>query len=98
MKDCTNFPKKTFPPKRSQEKPKPTRVAIIKEDEEELKQLAEEEREEELTVGKVVIQDFEREIFCDARISQENKKCIKEEINYNPHFHPLRHFHKRHHH
>ena len=57
MKDCTNFTKKTFPPKKPQEKPKPKRVAIIKEDKEgELKQLTEEVGE--LTVGKVVIQDF----------------------------------------
>ena len=54
----TNFSEKTFPPRKPQEKPKPKRVAIVEEDEEELKQLAEEEREEELMIGKVVIQDF----------------------------------------
>ena len=56
MKDCTTFTKKPFPPKKPQEKPKPRRVAVIKEDKEELKDLAEEM--EELTVGKVMIQDF----------------------------------------
>ena len=58
MKDCTNFSEKTFPPRKPQEKPKPKRVAIVEKDKEELKQLAKEEREEEPTVGKVMIQDF----------------------------------------
>ena len=56
MKDCTNVFEKTSPPRRSQEKPKPKKVAIVKEDEEELNQLA--EKVKELMVGEVVIQDF----------------------------------------
>ena len=56
MKDCTNFSEETFLSKKSQEKPKPKRVAIVEEDKEELKQLTEEIGE--LTVGEVVIQDF----------------------------------------
>ena len=56
MKDCTTFTKKPFPSKKPREKPKPKRVAVVEEDEEELKELAKEM--EELTVGKVRIQDF----------------------------------------
>ena len=56
MKDCTTFSEKTLPPRKPQEKPKPKRVAIVEEDKEELKELA--EGMEELTVGKVMIQDF----------------------------------------
>ena len=55
MRDCTTFNEKSFQPKKPQEKPKPKRVAVVKEDKE-LKDLAEEM--EELTVGKVMIQDF----------------------------------------
>ena len=55
MKNCTTFTK-PFQPKKPQEKPKSKRVAIVEEDEQELKDLAEEM--EELTVGKVMIQDF----------------------------------------
>ena len=56
MKDCTTFTEKPFLPERPQEKPKHKRVAVVEEDEEELKDLAEEM--EELTVGKVMIQDL----------------------------------------
>ena len=54
MKDCNTFNEKPFQLKKPQEKPK--RVAIVEEDEQELKDLAEEM--EEATVGKVMIQDF----------------------------------------
>ena len=54
MKDCTTFTKKLMQPKKPQEKPR--RVAVVKEDEQELKDLA--EKMEELTVGKVMVQDF----------------------------------------
>ena len=56
MKDHNTFNKKPFQPRRPQEQPKPKRVAIVEEDKQELKDLAEET--EELTVGKVMIQDF----------------------------------------
>ena len=56
MKDCTTFTKKPFQPKKPQEKPKPKGVAVVEEDKQELKDLAKEM--EELTVGKVMIQDF----------------------------------------
>ena len=57
MKDCISFSEKSYPLRKPQEKPKPKRVAIVEEDEEEeLKQLAEEVGE--LTVGEVVIRDF----------------------------------------
>ena len=56
MKDCTTFSEKAFPLRKPQERPKPKRVAIVEEDEQELKELAEEM--EELTVRKVMIQDF----------------------------------------
>ena len=54
MKDCTTFTKKPIQLRKPQERPK--RVAVVKEDEQELKDLAKEM--EELTVGKVMIQDF----------------------------------------
>ena len=56
MKDCTTFTEKRFSPKKPQEKCKTKRVAVVEEDQQELNDLAEEM--EELTVGKVMIQDF----------------------------------------
>ena len=54
MKECTTFTGKTFTPRNSQDKPKPKRIALV--EEEEPKNSAEEM--EELTVGKVVVEDF----------------------------------------
>ena len=54
MKDCTGFTEKPFQPKKPQEKPK--RVAIIKEDEQELEKIA--KGVEEVTIGKVAVKDF----------------------------------------
>ena len=54
MKDCTNFMEIPFQPRKPQEKPK--RVAVVKEDEQELENLAREM--EEVTIGKVTIEDF----------------------------------------
>ena len=54
MKDCTNFEGKPFKPKKPQEKPK--RVTVIEEDEQELEDLA--KGMEEVTIGKVTVQDF----------------------------------------
>ena len=54
MKNCNTFNEKPFQPRKPQENPK--RVAVVEEDKQELKDLAEEM--EELTVGKVMIQDL----------------------------------------
>ena len=52
MKDCTTFMEKSFQPKKPQEKPK--RIAVVEEDEQELKDLTGEM--EELTIGKVTVE------------------------------------------
>ena len=54
MKDCTSFTEKPFPSKKPLEKPK--RVAMVEEDEQELEDLA--NRMEEVTIGKVMVEDF----------------------------------------
>ena len=56
MKDCSTFTKKPYSSKKPQEQPRPRRVVVVQEDEEEPKDLAEEM--EELTLGKVVVKDF----------------------------------------
>ena len=54
MKNCNNFAEKSFQPRKPQEKPK--RVAVVKEDEQELENLAKDM--EEVTIEKVTIKDF----------------------------------------
>ena len=54
MKDCTNFAEKPFQPRKPQEKSR--RIAVIEEDKQELKDLA--KGMEEVTIGKVTIEDF----------------------------------------
>ena len=54
--NCTTFTERPFTPRKSQEKPRPKGVATVQEEEEEPKDLVEEM--EELTVGKVIVEDF----------------------------------------
>ena len=54
MKDCNSFTEKSFQLRKPQEKPK--RVAVVKDDEQELENLA--KGIEEVTIGKVTVEDF----------------------------------------